>query len=94
MTEPEQPPTLPLDSTALQRRVLLTGVLTFAAFVAIGLVLSSVQAPGWLVLPAMVIVYAVLVHPLMRPVRASNRLRRSLAYAAYREGREAGDLDG
>lgn len=94
MSSPEQVPAILLDSRALQRRVLLTAVLTLASFVAIGVVLSAVRAPGWLVLPAMVIVYILLVHPLMAPVRASNRLRRSLAHAAYRAQRRDDEHDG
>ncbi len=85
-----------LDSSGLQRRVLLTGLLTLVAFVTVGVLLTAGNQPAWLLLPAMVIVYAVLVRPLMRPVHASNRLRRDLAYTAFLQGRDgrAGDDGG
>lgn len=77
-----------LDSYALRRRVLLTALLTLIAFVACGMVLTSLEAPPWLILPAMVVVYAVLIRPLMRPVRTANQQRRDLAYDAFLVGRE------
>ena len=85
--DPAPEPPLP-DSYALRRRVLLTGLLTLIAFVACGMALTSLEAPPWLILPAMVLVYAAAVRPLMRPVRAANQQRRDLAYHAFLVGRE------
>ncbi len=78
----------PLDSLALRRRVLLTGLLTLVAFVGCGVALTGLGAPAWLILPAMVLVYAALVRPLMRPVRAAHRMQRDTAFAAYRAARD------
>jgi fatty acid desaturase len=76
------------DPGALRRRVLLTGVLTLVLFLTAAYVLTAVGAgDGWLLVVA-VLVYAVVVRPLMAPVRAATRLRRDLAYRAWLAGRE------
>jgi len=83
---PEHGPAL-LDVGALQRRVLLTGVVTMVLFLATGVALSSLGLPGWYVLPVAVLLYARVVRPMMQPVRDAVRLRRDLAYQAFLEQR-------
>ena len=79
---------LPPDPAALRRRVLLTGAVTLALFVVVAYAVASAGLADWWLLVAMVAVYGLVVRPLMRPVRNASRLRRSLAYQAFREGRE------
>ena len=83
---PEQKSVL-LDVGALQRRVLLTGVVTMVLFLTTGVALSSVGLPGWYVLPVAVLLYAFVVRPMMQPVRDAVRLRRDLSYQAFLEQR-------
>jgi hypothetical protein len=76
------------DPVALRRRVLLTGVLTLALFIAAAYVVASTGASdAWLLL-AFVVLYVVVVRPLMAPVRAASKLRRSLAYQAFLESKK------
>ena len=82
----EREPAL-LDVGALQRRVLLTGVVTMVLFLAAGVTLSALALPGWYVLPVAVLLYAFVVRPMMQPVRDAVRLRRDLAYQAFLEQR-------
>jgi small-conductance mechanosensitive channel len=84
--EPQAP-----DTYALRRRVLLTGALSLGLFLVYGYVLAAFEASQLWVLPGVVILYAVVVRPLMRPVREAVQLRRRLAYQAYLEGKQ--DLD-
>ncbi len=78
----------PLDIGALRRRVLLTGVVTLVLFLALSVLITSTGLPDWTVLPAAVLLYAVVVRPLMQPVRDAVRLRRDLAHHAFREQKE------
>lgn len=87
MTEPDVPV---LDTLALRRRVLLTGIVTMVLFLAVALAITSTGLPDAMVLPAMVVLYAAVVRPLMQPVRDAVRLRRHLAYQAFLEQRENG----
>jgi hypothetical protein len=81
----EQPPP---DPVALRRRVLLTGLLTLALFLAAAYVVASAGAgDGWLIL-AVVVIYIAVVRPLMQPVRDASRLRRSLAYQAFLDSKD------
>ena len=82
----DQDPPL-LDVTTLQRRVLLTGVVTMVLFLVAGVALSSLELPGWYVLPIAVLLYAFVVRPMMQPVRNAVRLRRDLAYQAFLDQR-------
>ena len=76
------------DPAALRRRVLLTGLLTFALFIAAAyLVATAGAADAWLLLAAAVI-YVVVVRPLMRPVRDASKLRRRLAYQAFLDAKK------
>ena len=88
------PPEGLLDVRALQRRVLLTGLLALGSFVAIGVLVEAVGAPQWYLLVGMVVVWLLVVRPLMRPVRAAVALRRRLAYAAFLEQRQHEGSDG
>lgn len=83
-THPDAP-----DPIALRRRVLLAALLTLGSFFAIGYVLTALEAPPWMLLPALLLVLVLGVRPLMAPVLAANRLRRRLAYQAFLEQREA-----
>lgn len=76
------------DPAALRRRVLLAGVASLTLFLVAAYVIASFHVgDGWL-LVAMVPIYLLVVRPLMAPVRAASRLRRSLAYQAFLDGRE------
>lgn len=76
------------DPAALRRRVLLTGVVTFALFLALAYLVASVGASDWWLLLAMAVAYVVVVRPLMRPVREASKLRRRLAYQAFLDSRD------
>jgi ABC-type iron transport system FetAB permease component len=85
------PPDLHPDApnpVALQRRVLLAAAATLLSFVGIGYVLTALEAPPWLLLPALLIVLVVVVRPLMAPVLAASRLRRRLAYQAFLDSKD------
>jgi hypothetical protein len=87
MTVPDQAP----DPVALRRRVLLTGLVSLALFLVLAYLVASAGASDWWLLLGMAVVYVVVIRPLMRPVRDASRLRRRLAYQAFREGREHDD---
>ena len=89
MSAPDQAP----DPVALRRRVLLTGALSLVLFLVLAYLVASAGASDWWLLLGMVVVYAVVIRPLMRPVRDASKLRRRLAYQAFREGREAQDRE-
>jgi len=78
------------DSYALRRRVLLTAVLTLGVFFVLGYAITALEAPPWLLLPAMLLVVLMVVRPLMAPVLAANRLQRRFAMQAYREQKQDG----
>ena len=76
------------DPTALRRRVLVAGLLSFALFLVLAYGIASAGlSDGWL-LVGMAVLYAVVVRPLMKPVRDASRLRRSLAYQAFLENKD------
>ena len=77
-----------LDTFALRRRVLLTGVLSLGLFLVYGYLLAAAEASQLWVLPGIVILYVVVVRPLMRPVREAVQLRRRLAYQAFLDSKE------
>jgi hypothetical protein len=76
------------DPAALRRRVLLSGVVTFAAFLVVAFAVASAGLADWWLIIAMVAVYGVVVRPMMKPVRDASRLRRSLAYQAFLESKD------
>ena len=84
MTEPDVP-----DPQALRRRVLLTGVVTFALFLVLAYLVATAGVSDWWLLLAMAVAYVVVVRPLMRPVREASKLRRRLAYQAFLDSRDA-----
>lgn len=86
MPEDELHPQAP-DPTALQRRVLVAAAVSLATWVAVLVVLDALHLGPWYAVLSAVLVYAVVVRPLMRPVRAAVALRRRLAYRAW-TGRE------
>jgi hypothetical protein len=85
--EPDLHPGTP-DVRALQRRVLLTGVLALGAWVLALVVLDAVGGGPFSALLAAVVIYLAVVRPLMAPVRQAVRLRRRLAYQAWLASRE------
>ena len=76
------------DVGALQRRVLLTGVLALVVWVAAVVVLDALGLGPLFAVAAAALVYLLVVRPLMRPVRDALALRRRLAYQAWLEQRE------
>ncbi len=76
------------DPAALRRRVLLAAVVTFVLFLSVSYLLAALNASGWWLLPAMVLLWGLVVRPLMRPVREATALRRRLAYQAYLSERD------
>lgn len=76
------------DPVALRRRVLQTGLASFVLFLVVAYSVASAGLPDWWVLVAMAGVYAVVIRPMMKPVRDASRLRRSLAYQAFLESKE------
>ena len=72
-----------LDSGALKRRVLLSGLLTLVSWFVASYLLFAAGLPGWTMIGALVLLWALLVRPLMAPVRASVRMQRQLAYQAF-----------
>lgn len=76
------------DPVALRRRVLLTGVVTFALFLVLAYLVASAGVSDWWLLLAMAVAYVVVVRPMMRPVREASRLRRRLAYQAFLDSKE------
>jgi type IV secretory pathway TrbD component len=84
MTEPGAP-----DPVVLRRRVLVTGLATFALFLVLAYAVASAGVSDWWLLLAMAVAYVVVVRPLMRPVREASKLRRRLAYQAFLDSRDA-----
>ncbi len=76
------------DIPALQRRVLLAGLLTIVLFFVAGSVIASIGITMLVLLPVMVVVYLLVTRPLMAPVMAAIKLRRRLAFQAFLEQRE------
>lgn len=83
MTAPQVP-----DPVALRRRVLLTGGVSLALFLVLAYLVAAAGASDWWLLLATAVAYVVVIRPLMRPVRAASKLRRSLAYQAFLDGKE------
>jgi hypothetical protein len=80
------------DTYALRRRVLLAGVLSLLLFLAVAYSIAWLEvADAWLLI-AMALIYLLVTRPLMRPVRDAIKLRRRLAYEAWRD--ERGPTDG
>ena len=78
-----------LDTSSLRRRVLLVGLISFIAFFAISITITSTGLADWLVLPAVVLLYLLVIRPLMAPVRDAIRLRRAVAYQAFLAQKQA-----
>jgi hypothetical protein len=87
MDEAPAPDPAALDPFALRRRVLLTGLASFALFLVVAYAVASTGASDWWLIVAMAAVYGLVIRPLMRPVRDASRLRRSLAYQAFLQGK-------
>ena len=77
-----------IDIAALKRRVLLTGLVALVLFFTAGYVVSAAGAADWWMLVVALLLWALVVRPMMRPVQDVTRLRRRLAYQAFLEGRE------
>jgi hypothetical protein len=76
------------DTAALRRRVLLTGVLTLAAWIGVVVLLDALRLGPFFAVLAAAILYLLVIRPLMRPVRDAVKLRRRLAYQAWLDGRD------
>lgn len=76
------------DPMALRRRVLLAGVVTLVLFLTTAYAITALRASSLWLLPALAVLWVLVVRPLMRPVRDATRLRRRLAYQAFLDGRE------
>ncbi len=75
------------DPYALRRRVLLAGVVTLVLFLSTGYLLTALRLSSLWLLPAVAVLWALVVRPLMHPVREATALRRRLAYQAFLDGR-------
>ena len=76
-----------LDVLGLRRRVLLTGLLSFALFLTVAYTMTSLQIDdGWL-LAGIALIYLLVTRPLLAPVREAMQLRRRLAYQAFLDTR-------
>jgi hypothetical protein len=82
------------DPSALRRRVLLTGLVTLSLYLVVAFFLAYLAVPDLYLLPAVVLLYLLVVRPLMRPVREASALRRRLAHQAYRDARSRESADG
>jgi hypothetical protein len=69
--------------------VLLTGVVAFGLFVVLAYGVASAGLADWWLLVGMLAVYGLVIRPMMRPVRDASKLRRSLAYQAFLDGKDA-----
>lgn len=77
-----------LDLHGLRRRVLLTGVLCLALFLAIAYTIAALELDdAWLLL-ALGLIYLLVARPLLRPAREALQLRRRVAYQAYLDSRQ------
>lgn|GEM_PF-2955187 len=76
------------DTYALRRRVLLAGVVTFAAFLAVAWLLFQLRVSDAWLLISMVPLYLFVMRPLMKPVREAIALRRRLAYDSWLDDRD------
>jgi hypothetical protein len=90
---PHEPPVEDLhpetpDVAALRRRVLLTAVVTLAAWVAAIVLLDALGLGPVFAVVAAALIYVLVVRPLMRPVREAVALRRGLAYQAWLDSRD------
>jgi hypothetical protein len=71
------------DTYALRRRVLLTGLVAFLAFLALGWFIAWLEVDEAWLLIGMGLVYLLMLRPMLRPVREAIKLRRRLAYQAW-----------
>jgi hypothetical protein len=72
-----------LDSYALRRRVLLTGVVAIVLWLAATYSIFLLGVSDAWVLVALFLIYLLAIRPLMRPVRDAIKLRHRLAYESY-----------
>ena len=77
------------DPVALRRRVVQTALLSFPLFIVVAYVVASSGLPDWCLLLGVALVYLGVVRPMMRPVREASKLRRSLAYQAFLNSKDA-----
>ena len=76
------------DTYALRRRVLLAGIVTFAAFLTVAWLLFQLRVSDAWLLISMVPLYLLVMRPLMKPVREAIALRRRLAYESWLDDRD------
>ena len=81
-----------LDSYALRRRVLLTGIVAIVLWLAATYSIFLLGVSDAWVLVALFLIYLLAIRPLMKPVREAIKLRHRLAYESYlEEKRHQGD---
>lgn len=76
------------DTFALRRRVLLTAFVALVLYIAAVVALDAFGAPSLFALVAAGLIYAFVIRPMMRPVRAAISLRRRLAFQAWADSRD------
>lgn len=80
-----------VNTSALRRRVLLTGVVCLVLFLLLAYAIAWLEvADAWLML-SVGLLYLLVARPMLRPVREAIALRRRLAYDAYLDQRSDRD---
>ncbi len=82
------PVPVPPDPAALRRRVLQTALLSFPLFLVVAYLVASSGLPDWFLIVGVALAYVLVIRPMMRPVRAASKLRRSLAYQAFLDSKD------
>jgi type IV secretory pathway TrbD component len=77
-----------MDVLALRRRVVLTGLLCTALFLATSYTIAALAVDDAWLLAVVALIYLLVARPLLAPVREAMRLRRRLAYQAFMDSRE------
>ena len=81
------PPLDGLDVMALRRRVLVTGLLSFALFLTVAYTLTALDVDDAWLLAGIALIYLLVTRPMLAPVREAMRLRRRLAYQSFLDSR-------
>jgi type IV secretory pathway TrbD component len=77
-----------MDVLALRRRVVLTGLLCTALFLATSYTIAAQGIDDAWLLAGVALIYLLVARPLLAPVREAMQLRRRLAYQAFLDERE------
>ena len=76
-----------LDVLGLRRRVLVTGLLSFALFLTVAYTMTALRIGDAWLLAGIALIYLLVTRPLLAPVREAMQLRRRLAYQAFLDTR-------